>query len=75
MLIVEFGTVIFWHVALGHRFCRRRRQEPDRQPGDPIIDFVREAKARSGRVPTLPEVQALFPNVPRTTAWQRIKAA
>jgi hypothetical protein len=53
--------------------------EPDNDddpPGDraEVVSWVREFQARNGRKPQIPEVQARF-QLPKTTAWRRIKAA
>lgn|SRR5688572_1418668 len=39
-----------------------------------VAAWVREFQARHGRKPQIPEVQAQF-QLPKTTAWRRIKAA
>lgn len=40
-----------------------------------VIDWVRAYRARHGRLPQIPEVQARFPGVARSTAHRRIRAA
>lgn len=40
-----------------------------------VIDWVREFRRHNGRNPQIPELQAAFPQVARTTAWRRCKAA
>lgn len=42
--------------------------------GDSLVDWVREFRARHGRSPMIPELQARFPGTPKTTAWRRCKA-
>ncbi len=44
------------------------------EPNDDVIDWCRAFQAKHGRPPMIPEVQAVF-NLPKTTAWRRIKAA
>ena len=39
-----------------------------------VVDWVKAFRARHGRDPQIPEVQAVF-DLPRTTAWRRIKSA
>ena len=40
-----------------------------------VVSWVREYRRRHGRSPRIPEVQAAFPSVPKTTAWRRIQAS
>lgn len=42
---------------------------------DNVTDWCHHFKARHGRQPSIPEVQAAFPTVPKTTAWRRARAA
>lgn len=49
--------------------------EAEAEGPDNVTDWVHHFKERHGRSPRLPEVQAAFPSVPKTTAWRRIKAA
>jgi len=42
---------------------------------DNVTDWCQHFKSRHGRQPSIPEVQAAFPTVPKTTAWRRAKAA
>ena len=39
-----------------------------------VVAWVREYNARQGRMPPLPEVQAVF-HLPKTTAWRRLRNA
>jgi hypothetical protein len=40
-----------------------------------VVDWCRAFEAKHGRKPQIPELQAAFNNIPKTTAWRRIKAA
>ncbi len=40
-----------------------------------IVSWVAEFEARHGRKPKIPEVQAEFPAIARTTVWRRIRDA
>jgi hypothetical protein len=40
-----------------------------------VVDWVREFRRFHGRNPQIPELQARFPAVPKTTAWRRCKVA
>lgn len=42
---------------------------------DNVTDWCAAFKARHGRQPSIHEVQAAFPTVPKTTAWRRARAA
>lgn len=42
---------------------------------DNVTDWCHHFRAKHGRQPSIPEVQAAFPTVPKTTAWRRAKAA
>lgn len=42
---------------------------------EPVVDWVREFRRFHGRNPQIPELQARFPAVPKTTAWRRCKVA
>jgi hypothetical protein len=79
VLICEFGTLVFWSVGLGHDPNGGTEVKPGSDELEPIetddvIDFVRQFRARNGRDPQIPEVQAFY-DLPKTTAWRRIKAA
>lgn len=41
---------------------------------DPAIEWIRQYRARNGRNPRIPQVMAEF-NIPKTTAWRRLRAA
>ena len=74
-------------VALGYGFGQPRRRAPAPSPQraprpritssradrDDVIDWVRAYRARNGRDPQIPELQAAFP-LPRTTAWRYAKS-
>lgn len=79
VLISELGSIVFLSSALGHKSHvepAETQVEPDPEPGNraEVIDWVREFRARNGRNPQIPELQARF-RVAKTTAWRRIKAA
>jgi uncharacterized membrane protein len=86
VLISELGSIVFLSSALGHKSRvepagtqvepTEIKAEPDPEPGNraEVIDWVREFRARNGRNPQIPELQARY-RVPKTTAWRRIKAA
>lgn len=83
VMISELGSIVFLSSALGHKSHVEPAEtqvepdlEPEPEPGNraEVIDWVREFRARNGRNPQIPELQARF-RVPKTTAWRRIKAA
>lgn len=45
------------------------------EQSDPVVDWCRAFEAKHGRKPQIPELQAAFSNIAKTTAWRRIKAA
>ena len=47
----------------------------DDRPHTNVVDWVRAFRQRHGRDPKIAELQDSFPEVPRTTAWRRIKSA
>lgn len=49
--------------------------EAEEEGPDNVTDWCHHFKARHGRQPSIPEVQAAFPTVPKTTAWRRARAA
>lgn len=89
VLITEFGCLVFWSIGLGK--SRPIRVEFPVEPqkliahdipdvpvvedeNERVIDWVREFRKVNRRDPEIPEVQAVF-NLPKTTAWRRIRAA
>lgn len=48
---------------------------PPEVKGSNIVDWTRAFRAAHGRDPQWPEVKAAFPEVSKTTAWRRVKAA
>lgn len=73
--------------AFGYGFAPARRGEaapaarslpaipdPEPEPGDEVIDWIKAFEARHGRKPQIPELQRVYP-LPKTTAWRRIRAA
>lgn len=51
-----------------------RAIDPDLK-GTNIVPWAQAFQARHGRSPRLDEVRSAFPEVPKTTAWRRLKAA
>lgn len=49
--------------------------EAAEQGPDNVTDWCQHFRAKHGRQPSIPEVQAAFPTVPKTTAWRRARAA
>ena len=47
----------------------------DDRPHTNVVYWVRAFRQRTGRDPKIAELQDSFPEVPRTTAWRRIKSA
>lgn len=84
VLIVELGTVTFLHVGMGVPVQVPEKAvvpsvphvEPAPEPieTDNVVSWVREFRARHGRNPQIPELQRVW-DVPKTTAWRRIKSA
>lgn len=85
-LLFELTAII----AFGYGFAGKKRRpapepdpvkwEPDdltpmQEEDDKVISFCRAFKKANGRAPTIPEVQSKFPEVPKTTAWRKAKAA
>lgn len=89
VLIVELGTITFLHIGLGTptnvevprvepvELTRVSANDdgPDGGSTGEVVSWVREFRARHGRNPQIPELQARFQAVPKTTAWRRIKSA
>jgi hypothetical protein len=48
---------------------------PPEVKGSNIVDWTRAFRNAHGRDPQWPEVKAAFPEVSKTTAWRRVKAA
>lgn len=63
---------------INHRIVPANDVEPlppvNQLPEDDVIDWCRAFQAKHGRPPQIPEVQAVF-DLPKTTAWRRIKSA
>ncbi len=86
-LLFEISAI----VAFGYGFApsskrkstkARSHQPVERSPArapvskdDHVVDWVHEFRDRTGRDPQIPELQSAFPEVPKTTAWRRCKAA
>ena len=80
VLICEWGTLVFWSVGLGHRDPDGGSEAdlpdvPDVDDTDKVLDYVQAFQARNGRKPKIPELQAAFEGLPKTTAWRKIKSA
>lgn len=80
VLICEWGTLVFWSVGLGHRDPDGGSEldlpeVPDVDDTDKVLDYVQAFQARNGRKPKIPELQAAFEGLPKTTAWRKIKSA
>lgn len=80
VLICEWGTLVFWSVGLGHRGPDDAPKAdlpdvPDVDDTDKVLDYVQAFQARNGRKPKIPELQAAFEGLPKTTAWRKIKSA
>lgn len=87
-LLLEIGTAVLFGYGLGHasreeptttRVSDNDNGQPPPQPTRPtddaeVIDWVRAHRARHGRTPQIPDVQARF-GLSKTTAWRRIRAA
>lgn len=81
VLVVELGTVTFLHVGLGQPIppapvssVPNVEPEAEFSNEDNVVSWVREFRARNGRNPQIPELQREF-QLPKTTAWRRIKSA
>lgn len=83
VLIAELGCISFLHLGLGHKKrpsppqpkFRPEDLDPEPTREDVVIDWVRAFREANGRPPRIPELQSKFPDVPKTTAWRRCKAA
>ncbi len=91
VLIAELGTIVFLHLGLGHRAAPASVDVKAVAPVDPkpkkrtrrgaterdtkVVSFVTEFRRRHGRGPTRSELQASFPALPRSTAYDYLKAA
>jgi len=63
----------------GHGSTERKEEAPAVQEPIPdererVVSWVRAYRRRHGRSPKIPELQAAFPSVPKTTAWRRISS-
>ena len=90
-LVCELLTIVFLHLGFGSHsgvsfpvsvsppVPVELELKPDNDP-EPLSDraevvsWVRQFQDRNGRKPQIPEMQARF-QLPKTTAWRRIKAA
>jgi hypothetical protein len=82
---LEVACVIFFGIGFGHRHPvppvslsvpSIPANDTDPEPGSQahVISWVREFQRRNGRKPQISELQSRF-QMPKTTAWRRIKAA
>lgn len=90
LLILGFVLVAFGHDPRGHEPAEATQTAPaveapatlttalvplaNDQESKEAIAWVREFRAKHGRDPQIPELQAAHP-LPKTTAWRRIKEA
>lgn len=84
-LVCELLTIVFLHLGFSVSAPVSSvppvplvpANDPDPEPPsetDRVVSWVREFQTRNGRKPQIPELQARF-QLPKTTAWRRIKAA
>lgn len=84
---LELGTLTFFGIGFRHKAepAVSEPGEPVSHPvssgtevefasADKVIDWVAQFRAKHGRNPQIPELQAEF-RIPKTTAWRRIKAS
>lgn len=85
VLIVEFGTLVFWGVALGVKMLPmandNRPKEPDVVPvpdvpeieptdDDRVVRFSEAFEAKHHRKPSQAEIRSAFPEIARATVWR-----
>ena len=80
VLIAELGTIAFLHLGLGHTkrpdpIWKDEDVAPMTEEDDTVLSFCKAFKKANGRPPTIPEVWSKFPDVPKTTAWRKARAA
>lgn len=81
VLVAELGVICFWHLAIsgGPTGGQRTTVLPpvpeviEEEPN--VVDWAKAFEAKNGRGPKLAEVTAAFPDLSRTTAWRRLRAA
>lgn len=77
-LFLELASIFAFGFGFGHRSAKIGANDNVVAAPAPVahnvIDWVRAHRDRHGRLPQIPEVQAAFPGLPKTTAWRRIKA-
>jgi hypothetical protein len=83
VLVAELGCVTMWHLSLGQGGGPTGGQRETVLPPVPevieeepnVIEWKSRFEAKNGRPPRLPELQAAFPDMSRTTLWRRAQAA
>jgi len=79
VFIATFGTVIFARVTIVPETPEGTKADvpdvPTVDDTDKVLDYVQAFQARNGRKPKIPELQAAFEGLPKTTAWRKIKSA
>lgn len=83
VLISELGTVAFLHLGLGSKPAPKPAEPdwkdedlmPKPEDDDKVLSYVKAFEQKNGRKPQIPEVQAMFPDVSRSTVHRRIRAA
>lgn len=84
-LFLELGSIIMFGFGVGHlAVTPAAPPEPDwkdedlmpaPEEDDKVLSYVKAFEAKNGRKPQIPEVQAMFPDVSRSTVHRRIRAA
>lgn len=80
VLIAELGTIAFLHLGLGHAkipepVWKDEDVAPIPEEDDKVLSFCKAFKKANGRPPTIPEVWSKFPDVSKSTAWRKARAA
>jgi|GEM_PF-5975956 len=83
VLICEFGTIVFLGLGIGHGVGPTGGQRVPQLPEVPevvedepnVVQWAQAFEAKNKRSPRLPELQAAFPSMSRTTLWRRTAAA
>ncbi|MGE0205780.1 MAG: hypothetical protein AB7E70_03010 [Hyphomicrobiaceae bacterium] len=78
VLVATFGAVLFASADDRAAPTKMRRQCRSKSPGPStrrVQDWIRTFRSTQGRNPKIPELQAAFPGLTRTTAWRRCRAS